>query len=84
MRQTAVQITKRFRWLGTTLGIMKNYKKESSYQENITVMVLITNEVREKQSNTRKKGICKLIFHMFSHFLRKKYYNLICIVNNSA
>ena len=63
---------------------MKNYKKESSYQENTNVMVLITDEVREKQSNTGKKGIYKLIFRMFSHFLKKIYYNLICIVNNSA
>ena len=63
---------------------MKNYKKESSYQENTNVMVLITDEVREKQSNTGKKGIYKLIFHMFSLFLKKKNYNLICIVNNSA
>ena len=80
MRQTAVQITKRFRW---TRYNFRDHEKLRD-QENINVMVLITNEVREKQSNTGKKGICKLIFHMFSHFLRKKYYNSICIVNNSA
>ena len=53
MRQTAVQITKRFRW---TRYNFRDHEKLRD-QENINVMVLITNEVREKQSNTGKKKL---------------------------